>query len=128
MTDFDIAFTGTNILIAEDEAIVAMDLMFLLQGAGATVAGPVSTLANAVTAAQAADLDAALLDVNLGGSDVFPAAEILIERGIPFIFHTAHGEREDIRTDFPDVPVLAKPADPDRILQALAEVILRRKG
>lgn len=123
MSKFDTAITGRKILLVEDEALVAMDIGFMLQGAGATVVGPLSTLAETVASAQAAEIDAALLDVNLGGHDVFPAAKVLQERGVPFVFHTGHGDRVEIEALFANVPVLQKPADPDDILQSLASVI-----
>lgn len=123
MTEPDIIFAGARVLLAEDEAIVAMDLGFLLQGAGATVVGPLATLADTVASAQSADIDVALLDINLGGNDVFPAAEVLAERGVPFVFHTGHGDRGELWNRFPGRRVLLKPADPDEILRSLADAI-----
>lgn len=54
-------------------------------------------------------MDFALLDFDLGdGTDALPIAEALEERGIPFVFVTAHPS-QDLRDAYPDVPVLIKP-------------------
>jgi DNA-binding response OmpR family regulator len=100
---------GLRVLIAEDETPLAMEIAEVLSDEGCVIVGPVSKLDEAVAAAQFEPLDWAVLDVNLRGGHVFPAAEALLGRGIPFLFATGY---EDLRL-FPahmhQVPRLEKP-------------------
>lgn len=80
-----------RILVVEDEYIVAADIAQELADAGFHVIGPTGTVEQALAlAAQAPGPQVALLDVNLGGTQVFPVADFLEERGIPLIFSTAY--------------------------------------
>lgn len=85
--------TDRRILIVEDESLVAMLLETILEDMGCTPAGPIATVAEAL-AFLAGDevIDAALLDVNVAGHEVFPVAAELEARGIPFVFSTGYGE------------------------------------
>lgn len=114
---------GRSVLVVEDEALVAMMLEDLLAEAGATVIGPAATIEEALAAARdAAPLHAALLDVNLGGRPVFPVADALDARRIPYAFASGYG---DAATDgrFADHPVLAKPFTEDTLLRTLERLI-----
>jgi CheY-like chemotaxis protein len=117
-----LVLSGRNILVVEDESLIALLMMDALEEAGASVVGPCYTVAECLRAARTQDLDAAVLDVDLGGEDVFPAADELRQRGIPFIFHTAHADREELLARFGDVPVCRKPARIDDLVGALARV------
>ncbi|CAM3031454.1 Response regulator [Sphingomonas antarctica] len=99
---------GLRVLVVEDEAMIAMLAEDMLDMAGCTLAGIASTLAEGLAAAQSDDFDVAMLDVNLDGENSGPIADLLSERGKPFIFTTGYGsdgvpDRHDIR------PVCAKP-------------------
>ena len=63
-----------------------------------------------------------MLDVDLGGVDVFPAAEELRRRGIPFLFHTAHADRAELQAQFGDVPVCRKPVSMTELIEVLARI------
>jgi CheY-like chemotaxis protein len=117
-----LALSGRSILIVEDESLIALLVMDALEEAGAAVVGPCYTLAECMKAARSYKLDAAVLDVDLAGQDVFPAADELRQRNIPFIFHTAHADREELRARFGDVPVCRKPARIDDLVAAVARV------
>lgn len=114
---------GKRVLLVEDEAFVAMDIQFALEDAGAHVVGPCASLSAALAAARGEELDAAILDIDLGGLDVFPAADILRDAGVPFVFHTGHGQRRELIEDYPDAPVCKKPVGSDRLLNALAAIV-----
>ena len=83
---------GRRILLVEDEALVAMLLETILEDMGCVTVGPAATVEEGLAVvADAAPLDAALLDVNVGGQLVFPIAEALKTRGVPFVFSTGYG-------------------------------------
>ena len=77
---------------------------------GVSVVGPCGSVAEARCAAIENDLDAAILDVNLGGELVYPVADLLSARGVPFIFVTGYGH-ESIDKKFSYAPVLEKPVE-----------------
>lgn len=83
---------GRHVLLAEDEALVALELAETLAELGCVVAGPAATLAEALRLAEQEPLDAAVLDVNLRGQAAFPAADMLVRRGVPVLFVTGYGE------------------------------------
>jgi CheY-like chemotaxis protein len=100
----------------------------MLTDLGCTVVGPAARLDEAIDLAKGADLDCAVLDVNLGGQPIFPLADLLRERGKPFAFATGYGDA-GIRDVDKGTPVLQKPfreGDLARVLGDLrAKVVLR---
>ncbi|RZJ41541.1 MAG: response regulator, partial [Brevundimonas sp.] len=87
------ALSGRRVLIVEDESLVAMLLETILEDMGCTPVGPAANIDEGLRLATDGErLDAALLDVNVAGRQVFPVAEALKERGIPFVFSTGYGE------------------------------------
>lgn len=99
---------GLRVLLVEDEIMVALLLEEMLAELGHTVVGPVARLDRALEMTQREPLDAALLDVNINGSEVYPVAEALAARGIPFAFVTGYGGN-GLRTLYCDRPTLQKP-------------------
>lgn len=87
--------SNRRILIVEDESLVAMLLETILEDMGCTTVGPISNIEEtlALLASDAIDtLDGALLDVNVAGREVFPVAEVLKAKGVPFVFSTGYGQ------------------------------------
>lgn len=121
MSSMDLA--GCRILLVEDEFLIGLEIADLLESAGANVSGPHMTLAAAQQAARNEDADVAILDIDLRGEEVFPAAQQLRERGIPFLFYTGQPERETLKTDFPDVTVCIKPCQPATLVSALSRLL-----
>lgn len=113
---------GKTVLVVEDEILVALDIADTLTAAGARVLGPCVSLRQALDAAGNGAMDLAVLDIDLGGEEVFPAAKLLQARGIPFVFYTGQPEREALRTAFADVPVCIKPSNPERLVAVLANL------
>ncbi|CAO3356430.1 response regulator [Azospirillum melinis] len=99
---------GLRLLIVEDEVLVGMALERALKTLGCEVIGPAVYLDKAIALAQSATMDGAILDVNIAGQKVFPVADILSGRGIPFLFATGYG-LEGLREGDKDKPVLQKP-------------------
>ncbi|HWQ86486.1 response regulator [Brevundimonas sp.] len=85
--------TGRRVLVVEDESLVAMLLETILEDMGCTPVGPAANVDDGLAMATDGErLDAALLDVNVAGRQVFPVAEALKARGVPFVFSTGYGE------------------------------------
>jgi CheY-like chemotaxis protein len=97
-----------RVLIVEDEMLVAMNIEDMLLDLGHEVAGIASRLGPALALARDGAFDVAMLDVNLAGDRSFPVADLLIERGIPFLFATGYG-LDGIEEKYRDRPVLQKP-------------------
>ena len=86
------ALSGRRVLVVEDESLVAMLLETILEDMGCLPVGPASSVDQGLALATDEHLDAALLDVNVAGRHVFPIAEVLKARGVPFVFSTGYGE------------------------------------
>src|SRR6202007_388047 len=82
---------GVRVLVVEDEMMVSMLIEDMLTDLGCTVVGPASRLDEALELAGRAEIDCAVLDVNLGGQPIFPLADLLREKGAPFAFATGFG-------------------------------------
>jgi chemotaxis family two-component system sensor kinase Cph1 len=111
-----------RILIVEDETMIAMMVEDFLIDLGWNVMGLAGTLDRALAMARDADIDAALLDVNLNGQDSFAAAEILSGRHIPFVFTTGYGS-DGLADRFRGVPTLTKPYQRDDLARALRQAM-----
>jgi two-component sensor histidine kinase len=101
---------GERILIVEDEALVAMILEDQLADLGISVAATCASVPDAMRAIENNAPQAAILDVNLRGQLVYPVADRLMDRGIPFVFVTGYG-RESIDRRYSFVKVLEKPVE-----------------
>ena len=100
---------GLRILVVEDAFPVAELIEGMLGTLRCEVVGPVGRLDRAVRMARAERLDGAILDVNLGGADVAPVAEVLEARGLPFFFATGYEGVGDLPARFHGRPALKKP-------------------
>ena len=116
---------GLRILVVEDEYLLADDVAEELTNAGAEVLGPVPSIEEAHTLiASGAAIDAALLDVNLRGEMVYPVADALAERGIPFALATGY-DRWALPERFADAVRLEKPLKTRKIVASLAPLLQR---
>ena len=111
-----------SILIVEDEFLIALDMEDALRMRGFDVVGPAATLADGMALAEADGVSAALLDVNLMDGTSRPIAEALRERAIPFAYVTGYG-RLPLDEDFPEAPVISKPAGNDALDSVLAQLL-----
>ncbi|MCG7393769.1 response regulator [Microvirga sp. ACRRW] len=100
--------TGLRILVVEDEAAISLLLEDMLLDFGCEVIGPAARLSAALDAVAKEQVDLAILDVNVAGEPIYPVAEALAQRSIPFVFSTGYGSA-GIRDSFRDRPVLQKP-------------------
>lgn len=109
----------TTLLVVEDEYLVATSIEMVLHGAGYAVVGPIPSVDEALAAVDgqpAADL--ALLDVNLAGHRVYPVADALVSRHVPFIFLTGC-EGAELPARFAHTPILVKPFSAEHLLRAI---------
>ena len=121
---------GKRFLMVEDEFLVSMLVESIVSDLGATVVGPYSRLADGLAAARTENFDGAILDLNLRGEAAEPLADLLMGRGVPFLFVTGY-QREGIDRRYASIPVLQKPIDAEalkRILTSLVEVPARSKA
>jgi len=109
-------------LVVEDEAIISILVEDVVNEFGSEVVGPVAKIQDALDLARHAELDAAILDINLGGAVIFPVADVLRERGIPFIFATDYGATS-LPLRFRDRPALQKPFDFEALAKALRKIL-----
>jgi CheY-like chemotaxis protein len=111
-----------RILVVEDEPIVALSLQDMLADMGFDVVGPAYRVAAALDLARSAAIDAAILDVNMGGEDSYTVAEALRARGIPYLFATGYG-RQGLAAGHEDTFVLQKPYREGQVEAALAALL-----
>lgn len=111
-------FAGRRVLIVEDESLVAMLLETILEDMGCLAVGPAATVDEGLRMAADETVDAALLDVNVAGRQVFPVAQALKDRGVPFIFSTGYGEG-GLPDEWRGQPTLQKPFTEAAVREAL---------
>jgi len=112
-----------NILVAEDEMIVAFDLRDTVEEAGYRVEGPHAGISSAMLAFQKEKPDLAILDIQLDDGMVFEFAAKLAEQDVPIIFHSGRHTREEIARRFPDARTLEKPCPPAEVIEAVNDVL-----
>jgi CheY-like chemotaxis protein len=113
------AASPRRVLVVEDEMLIGMLLEDMLTDMGHTVVAIVPRVNEALATARRESFDVAILDVHLNGQAVFPVAEVLIERGIPFVFATGYGER-GLPEQYRNRPILQKPFAMDDLVKTLA--------
>jgi DNA-binding NtrC family response regulator len=113
---------GRRILVVEDVAILAVSFEDILKRAGAEVVGPALQLETAERLAEEEGLSGALLDIRLNGDEIWPVAQLLDRKGVPFVFCTGHFNRESLPTEWRERPLLAKPARAQAIIDTVADL------
>jgi DNA-binding NtrC family response regulator len=106
-----------QILVVEDELLIAMELEQMLRRAGFHVVGPAPRVRVALDLLREVRPDAAILDVNLAGERVTPVATVLRAMAVPFILASGYGaadlsDEEVLR----DAVNLGKPTSAQRLL------------
>ncbi len=117
--------TGTEklarrkILVVEDEYFIVDDLVRAFEATGAELVGPVASVDDALDLIEETErIDGAVLDVNLRGEMVYPVADALLARGVPFVFATGY-DKGSVPAPYAHITRCEKPVDPRRIAQAL---------
>jgi CheY-like chemotaxis protein len=112
---------GLRVLVVEDEYFLAEDMVSNLTQAGARTVGPAATLDQAFELCRHADIDIAILDVNLRREKVFPIADMLRKLGIPFVFASGY-DPDALPPEYRNVPHWEKPYDEAQLVEALSEL------
>ena len=112
---------GLRVLVVEDEYMIAQMIAEILERAGCVVIGPESDLDAALHAVRHKKIDGVLLDINLGGTLIFPLADQLDANKVPYLFVTGYGPYT-VPDRFRNHPLIAKPFMPHVLLQTLQDV------
>jgi DNA-binding response OmpR family regulator len=115
-----------TVMLVEDEMYLAMMLQDVLEDAGYAVLFA-SRVEQALALAASAAIDAAILDINVDGSEVFPVAEALLARDIPFMFASGYGDQR-LPAAHTSTPTLQKPYRPAMVCDLVQRLIESRPG
>ena len=118
----DAPTAALRILVVEDELMIRMLLEDMLGELGHTIAVAAARIDEALEAAKTADVDLAILDVNLNGEPISPVADALVARGVPFVFATGYGEL-GVPAPYRDRPTLKKPFQMEGLKQMLDDAL-----
>jgi CheY-like chemotaxis protein len=118
---------GFRLLVVEDEYLVAADLTASLESLGAEVIGPAASVEEALSLldTNGGRLDGAVLDINLHNERVYPVADVLTARGIPFVFTTGY-DAAAVPTAYAWAPRCEKPVDKTQLVWWLSNVGSRK--
>jgi CheY-like chemotaxis protein len=116
---------GRRVLVVEDEYLLATDLAEHFQDLGVKVIGPAATLGDAIALVEANEIEGAVLDINIRGERVYPVADLLIERQVPFVFTS--GYSCELEPDaYASIPRCIKPTKFAEVAHMLALQMSRR--
>lgn len=111
-----------NILLLEDDLLLAMDMEDYLIDRGHTVIGPFGRVADAMDAISRNALSGAIVDLNLHGELSLPVIERLRENNIPLIVCSGYAELPEVRARLAELPMLPKPWNPQKLTALMADV------
>ena len=117
-----ITVAGNRIMVVEDEALVAMALREALDEMGFSVIGPFNRISEAMVALRNNRIDAAVLDVNLGGELIYPLADVLVGRSRAIRLHHRLRRRRDRAAYTHTCPILQKPIEPEALKSVFARL------
>ena len=108
------------LLVVEDEYLIAADLTASLESLGVEVIGPAASVEEALTLVKndGHRLDGAVLDINLRNERVYPVAEVLTARGVPFVFTTGY-DAVALPNAYAGAPRCEKPVDKVQLVRWL---------
>jgi DNA-binding NtrC family response regulator len=119
-------FSGRRILLVEDEPIVAWLLNDILVDLGLAVVGPAASVNQALAMIDAESIDMAVLDVNLKGQMSYPIADMLIARGVPFVFSTGY-DIGRLLAGYRAFPALQKPFHRAELTDTLVKLLASKE-
>jgi two-component system, response regulator PdtaR len=118
------ALAAYEVLVVEDEVLVAMELEDLLIEEGFKVLGPAATVQEAIHILVTASPDVAVLDMKLRGELVTPVVEALAQRGVPFLLASGSPVADLGMPELTNTIVnVGKPLQPKYLLHSLAQLL-----
>lgn len=103
-----------RVLVVEDEPLISMEVAAMLEERGVVVIGPANSVGAAHRLiAQTPHMQAALLDMNVGGDPIDSVTEALEGRGVPYAFMTGYDTQPNV------APVIGKPFTPEQVFNVL---------
>ena len=114
-----------RILVVDDEPLISMMVEAWLNELGYEVVGPAGSVQDGLRLIVSHELDAAILDINLGGHDCYVVANRLQQRGVPFAFATG-GSETGAAASFKDPIFLRKPFDFESVKKVLGKLLNQR--
>jgi CheY-like chemotaxis protein len=111
-----------RVLVVEDEYLIRMLMEDMLSELGYALTAAVGSIAEASELAANGDFNVAILDVNLDGVEIYPVADILLRRGLPFVFVTGYGE-SSLPAPYRGRPTLQKPFQAEQLKAVLAGLL-----
>src|SRR5207302_732599 len=118
MNQTDARLKGLRVIVVEDETLVAILLEDMLAELGCEVLWTAHRVGKALDLVAQSMPDAAVLDVNIAGDEVYPVAQALAERNIPFVFATGYGAR-GLKDAWHDRPIVQKPFQVEHLAESL---------
>jgi CheY-like chemotaxis protein len=113
---------GRQVLVVEDEMSIVVMIEDTLVELGVVVVGPTAWLDAALQLAREASIDAAVLDINIRGGNSYAVADILAERGIPFVLCSGYGGPA-LEKRHRDRPRLTKPFSMNDLAARILELL-----
>ena len=117
-----------RILVVEDSFLLIMTVEAMCDELGWEVVGPATRLKSALSLAEAENIDAALLDVNLDGEMSWEVAMILKKRGIPFAFSTGYDEGNLLPESLVGSRIVTKPYQMDAVEKMLRQLMVNKSA
>jgi CheY-like chemotaxis protein len=116
------ALLGVRVLVVEDEMMVALFIEDTLRELGCDVIEPAHTITDARARIEDHEIDAAVLDINIAEDEVYPIADLLASRGVPFVFATGYA-LESIQEEWRSRPIIRKPYHAEQLRAALENAL-----
>jgi DNA-binding NarL/FixJ family response regulator len=117
-----------TVLVAEDEFLIAMDVMDELDAAGFQTIGPFAEIGRALDYCLRHMPDCAVLDVQLRDGESYPLADWLAERHVPVVFHSAHAAGTELAARYPEALLCPKPGPTTALAQAVTALCGARRS
>ena len=113
---------GLRVLVVEDEMLISMLIEDVLADQHCVVVGPFNRVPGALDAASNQSIDLGVLDVNVAGTKIYPVAEALYARRIPFLLLSGYGQSA-VPAHRPSWQACVKPFRTDDLIMRLESLV-----